>query len=143
MNGTQLSRTVIVISAVVAGAAATQAGPVASDGYRFVGGEIGYVAEARSAGATSAKTREQVRRELDQFKRSPITADGYRYVGGEIGFIKEDPASTALGSGTGRGLSRAEVEQDLLKFQRNPLSADGAWRYMGGEQGWVPANTAH
>lgn len=139
MNGIHLSRVIIVTSLALAGATTIQAEPVASDGYRFVGGEIGYVLEARSSGPMKGATREQVLRELEQFMRNPVTADGYRYIGGDIGFIKAGPASSALGSGTGRSLSRAQVEQDLHNFQRNPLSADGAWRYVGGEQGWVPA----
>lgn len=138
MNGTQIPQ-IIVVTTIALAAAAAYASPVTSDGYRFVGGEIGYVAEARLGGTL---TREQVRRELDQYLRHPITADGYLYIGGEIGFVRDESVSTALGSGTGRALTRAQVQQDFLNFRRNPLSADGAWRYVGGEQGWIPAAAA-
>lgn len=117
-------------SFIVSGAALA-AGAVSSDGYRFVGGEIGYVYEGTPASSQAA--REQ--RRQDDIR----TSDGYRFVGGEAGYVYAGPAPL-LGSGTGARigvLTRAQVQRELMEFKRNPISADGQWRYVGGEQGWA------
>lgn len=122
-------------SSVVA-SAALAAGTAASDGYRFVGGEIGYVYEGSTAAGQSARGQRQG---ADGLRAGPISGDGYRFVGGEAGYVYVGTTAPGLGSGTGAriGLSRAQVQQELMNFQRTPVSADGQWRYVGGEQGWT------
>lgn len=55
----------------------------ASSGTRPANNERGYTAHAMPA---SGLTRDQVRTELEAFKRNPTSADGARYVGGELGW---------------------------------------------------------
>jgi hypothetical protein len=134
--------------------AAWRSNPVTADGYRFIGGEAGYVYEGASAagrlgGDTSvaSQSRERVRQDIERFRANPVTVDGYREVGGEVGFVYEGRAQARLpagvsasGTGTGMpsGLTKAQVQRELRDFQRHPVSADGLWRYTGGEAGWQP-----
>jgi hypothetical protein len=76
----------------------------------------------------STKTRDQVKRELEAWKRNPVSADGWREVGGEAGWIFEGSDGTAK--------SRSQVRQEVEQARRNPISPDG-WMDMGGEAGWV------
>ncbi len=66
-----------------------QANPVTGDGYRYIGGELGYVYAGPKAGP--GKSRDQVHKELETFQANPVTADGYRYVGGEAGYVYVGP----------------------------------------------------
>jgi hypothetical protein len=133
--------------------AAWQSNPVTPDGYRFLGGEVGYVYEGASAsyrlgsGTARSLSREQVRQDIERFRASPVSADGYREAGGEVGFVSEGQKQARLpagisASGTGTsivsGLTRAQVVRELKEFQRHPVSADGLWRYTEGEAGWQP-----
>lgn len=49
----------------------------------FAGGEIGY----GSHPTTSSVTREQVRAELQAFRKHPVLSDGSVYAGGEVGSV--------------------------------------------------------
>ena len=49
----------------------------------FVGGEIGFVDPPIS----STLTREQVLKDLQEFRKNPVAPDGGRYVGGEQGYV--------------------------------------------------------
>ncbi len=59
--------------------------PVTADGYRWVGGDAGWV----YVGVPNApqKTRAEVLRELREWERNPVTADGFRWVGGDAGWV--------------------------------------------------------
>lgn len=71
-----------VLLAVAIGALIVPAA-FASTGTTPANNERGYTTHAMPA---SGLTRDQVRAELDAFKRNPLNADGARYVGGEIGW---------------------------------------------------------
>ncbi len=71
---------------------AFQANPVTADGYRYIGGELGYVYVGPKAGP--GKSRDQVHKELQTFRSNPVTADGYRYIGGELGYVYVGPTAT-------------------------------------------------
>ncbi len=43
----------------------------------------------------------------------------------------------AHGSGS---KSAEQVQKELEEFRRNPVSADGLYRYVGGDQIWVPVS---
>lgn len=58
--------------------------PVSADGYREVGGEIGWIYVGPSE---PGRLRADVIKELEAWQRNPVTADGYREVGGEIGAV--------------------------------------------------------
>ena len=49
----------------------------------FVGDELGFVDPPRS----STLTREQVLKELQEFRKNPVAPDGGRYVGGEENYV--------------------------------------------------------
>ena len=55
----------------------------ASSGVTPTNNERGYKTHAMPA---SGLTRDQVRAELEAFKRNPVSADGSRFVGGEAGW---------------------------------------------------------
>ncbi len=74
--------------------------PVTGDGLRFVGGEVGWVADTAQR-ASALQTREQVRQELRSFRMNPMAADGARYIGGDIGWVLETRAADQ-GSGIAR-----------------------------------------
>lgn len=57
----------------------------ATSGTTAASGEQGFTSHA----LPSAKTREQVQKELAEWRKNPVTADGYREVGGEIGAVPE------------------------------------------------------
>ena len=65
------------ISALAAPAAFATSGITPADN------EIGYQTHAMPA---SGLTRDQVRAELEAFRRNPVSADGSRFVGGEAGW---------------------------------------------------------
>jgi hypothetical protein len=74
----------------------------------------------------SAKTRTDVLKEVEAWKRNPVSADGWREVGGEVGWVF---------MGTNRSdRTRAQVIEEALRYKRNPVSADG-WLDLGGEAG--------
>jgi hypothetical protein len=54
----------------------------------------------------STKTRDQVKRELEAWKRNPVSADGWREVGGEAGWIFEGSDGTAKSRRCAKRLSR-------------------------------------
>lgn len=74
--------------AVLALAASAAPAAFAGSGAEFVGGEQGFATHAAEPGLT----REQVRRELLEFRKNPRGADGMAFVGGEIGYA---PAAQA------------------------------------------------
>lgn len=76
----------------------------------------------------SIRTAEQVRAELEAWKRNPVTPDGLQQINGDIGWVY-------VGTGAS-GKTRAQVRQELAEFRRNPVTADG-WMFTGGERGWV------
>ena len=71
-----------VLLATAIGALAVSAA-FASSGTTPANGEIGYTTHAMPAGGL---TRDQVRAELEAFKRNPLNAEGARYVGGDLGW---------------------------------------------------------
>jgi hypothetical protein len=70
-------------TAVLADLDAWKRNPVTSDGWRQIGGQIGW----EYAGTTSALSRQQVKLEALRNARQLETADGYRFVGGEAGWV--------------------------------------------------------
>jgi hypothetical protein len=109
---------------VVAGAVALPA--LANSGFTPGSGESSGSYHAMP----SSRTAEQVRAELEAWKRNPVTPDGLRQINGEPGWVY-------VGTGAS-GMSRAEVRQELAEFRRNPVAADGAV-FVGGDIGWVSA----
>lgn len=73
--------------------------PVAPDGGRYVGGDVGYVFPQHAyvyqneQGWTSQSTmqggltREQVTSDYLAFRSNPVASDGGRYVGGDVGYV--------------------------------------------------------
>lgn len=115
----------VLLALAVAGLFAAPAA-FATSGWDLIGGEVGY----KSHPMPSAKTRAEVQRDYERFKRNPVTDDGMRYVGGEIGWVPDAAQRTAPAK------TRAQVKEELRAFIENPVSGDG-WRYVGGEIGWV------
>jgi hypothetical protein len=97
---------------------------LATSGITPVPGEAGFTTHAMPA----MKSRAEVRKELDMWKRYPVTADGWREVGGEAGWV-------FVGT-SGPGKTRAAVIAELIEAKRNPVSVDG-WLDVGGEAGAV------
>ena len=96
---------------------------LANPGYTFVPGEIGFVFHD----LPSTRSRAEVVKELEAWKRNPVAASGWRNVGGEAGSVFVGTSSTT---------TRAEVVRELMLAKRNPVSADG-WLNVGGEAGAV------
>lgn len=105
---------------------------LATSGITPVQGEAGFTTHPMM----SAKTRADVIKELEAWKRNPVAADGWREVGGEAGWEFVGTNSFAR--------TRASVIAETMEARRNPVSADG-WLYVGGEAGSVyvgmPGNT--
>jgi hypothetical protein len=95
----------------------------ATSGFTPAPGEAGFTTHAMP----SVKTRAEVIKELEAWKRNPVAADGWRHVDGEAGWVFEGIKSTK---------TRAEVIEELMRYKRNPVSADG-WLDLGGEAGAV------
>lgn len=70
-----------VFTLALAGAAIPAA--FANSGSTWVGGELGFETHA----VQSTKSRSDVQKELEAFRKNPITADGGMLVGGEVGYI--------------------------------------------------------
>lgn len=92
----------------------------------------GFTPKANEAGGTThampgMKTRAEVLKELQEWRRNPVSADGWREVGGDAGWEYVGTASTA---------TRAQVIAEMLRARANPVSADG-WLDVGGEAGAV------
>lgn len=97
---------------------------LATSGITPVSGEAGFTTHAMPA----AKTRADVIKEFEEWRRNPVTADGWREVGGDVGWVFV---------GTNRaGKTRAAVIAELFHAKSNPVSADG-WLDVGGEAGAV------
>ncbi|MEW6707402.1 MAG: hypothetical protein AB1430_21375 [Pseudomonadota bacterium] len=97
---------------------------LATSGITPVPGEAGFTTHAMP----SAKTRADVVKDLQAWKRNPVTADGWREVGGDAGWVFV---------GTNQpGKTRAAVIAETMQAKRNPVSADG-WLDVGGEAGAV------
>lgn len=97
---------------------------LATSGITQVGGEAGFTTHAMP----SAKSRADLTKELEAWKRNPVTADGWREVGGDAGWAfvgTNQPSKT-----------RAAVIAETMQAKRNPASADG-WLDVGGEAGAV------
>ena len=71
------------IAIAVATSALAAPAAFATSGVTPVNNERGFTTHAMPA---SGLTRDQVRAELDAFKRNPVAADGARFVGGETGW---------------------------------------------------------
>ena len=85
---------------------------LATSGITPVPGEAGFTTHAMP----SAKSRADVIKELEAWKRNPVTADGWREVGGEAGWVfvgTNNPSKT-----------RASVIAETIEAKRNPVSAD-------------------
>ena len=86
---------------------------LATSGITAVPGEAGFTTHAMP----SAKSRADVIKELEAWKRNPVTADGWREVGGEAGWVfvgTNNPSKT-----------RAAVIAETIEARRNPVTADG------------------
>lgn len=59
--------------------------PVSAEGWREVGGEVGW--EFVGTSKPSAVTRQQVLDDLATWQRSPVTSDGWRQVHGDAGWV--------------------------------------------------------
>jgi hypothetical protein len=97
---------------------------LATSGITAVPGEAGFTTHAMP----SAKSRADVIKELEAWKRNPVTANGWREVGGEAGWVfvgTNNPSKT-----------RAAVIAETIEARRNPVTADG-WLDVGGEAGAV------
>ncbi len=70
-----------VFALALAGAALPAA--FANSGSTWVGGELGFETHAMQ----STKSRADVRKEFEAFRKNPVTADGGTLVGGEVGYI--------------------------------------------------------
>ena len=93
--------------------------PAYADGFRFVGGEAGWV----YAGAQQdSATRQQVQRERSDLERTLATADGWKQVGGEAGWTYVGPQNR----NTPEQIARA----------RGASNSDG-WKEVRGEAGWL------
>jgi hypothetical protein len=102
---------------------------LATSGITPVPGEAGFTTHAMpSATMPSAKSRADVIKELEAWKRNPVTADGWREVGGEAGWV-------FVGTNN-PGRTRASVIAEMIEARRNPVTADG-WLDVGGEVGAV------
>lgn len=97
---------------------------LATSGITPVPGEAGFTTHAMP----SAKTRADVVKDLQAWKRNPVTADGWREVGGDAGWVF---VGTNL-----PGKTRAAVIAETMQAKRNPVSSDG-WLDVGGEVGAV------
>ena len=75
----------------------------------------------------ASKSRADVLKEHEAWKRNPVTSDGWRQVGGEVGWEFVGVPST---------LTRAQVYQELMQARRDPMAA-GGWVVVGGEAGVV------
>ena len=71
-----------VFALALAGAALPAA--FANSGSTWVGGELGFENHAMQ----SAKSRADVQKELQAFRKNPVAADGGMLVGGEAGYIR-------------------------------------------------------
>jgi hypothetical protein len=110
---------------VVAGAVALPA--LANSGFTPGSGESSGSYHAMP----SSRTVEQVRAELDAWKRNPVTPDGLLQINGDPGWVY-------VGTGAS-GMTRAAVQQELAEFRRNPVATDGVV-FVGGEIGWASAS---
>ena len=97
---------------------------LATSGITPVPGEAGFTTHAMP----SAKTRADVVKDLQAWKRNPVTADGWREVGGDAGWV-------FVGTNNS-GKTRASVIAETIEAKRNPVSVDG-WLDVGGEAGAV------
>ncbi|MCW5663742.1 MAG: DUF4148 domain-containing protein [Piscinibacter sp.] len=78
---------------------------LATSGITPVGGEAGFTTHAMP----SAKTRADVIKELEAWRRNPVSADGWLDLGGEAGAVFVGiPGNTRNAANTGRP-SRADV----------------------------------
>lgn len=60
--------------------------PVTADGWRDVGGDVGW---SYVGAPPTSKTRHQVLKELESWRRNPVSADGWREAGSEPGWVYE------------------------------------------------------
>ena len=97
---------------------------LATSGITPVAGEAGFTTHAMP----SAKSRADVIKEFEAWRRNPVTADGWREVGGDVGWV-------FVGTNN-PGKTRASVIAETIQAKRNPVSADG-WLDVGGEAGAV------
>jgi hypothetical protein len=107
---------------VVAGAVALPA--LANSGFTPGSGESSGSYHAMP----SSRTVEQVRTDLEAWKRNPVTADGLRQINGDPGWVY---VGTSVS-----GKTRAAVRQELAEYRRNPVTSDGMV-FVGGEMGWA------
>jgi len=86
---------------------------LATSGITPVGGEAGFTTHAMP----SAKSRADVIKELEAWKRNPVTADGWREVGGDAGWIFVGTDNT--------GKTRASVIAETIQALRGVAAEVG------------------
>lgn len=92
----------LAISAIIAPAA------FADNGWTWIGGEAVWQAHAMSG----TRSRAEVLRELEAFRKDPVATDGWRHVGGEIGDL---PPQHAIKLENGRWVHADKFDHDTPK----------------------------